>query len=381
MAGAFTESTVIGTAGDTIDRLDIPEAEKTRLKNNIPVAYAVTYLVGTGLVVWFLSSGAPRLLRINLKEESRKLAAQLVEATRQTTPCRWRTRNGAFARSGSPRARWAGPSRISNAWSPAPSGSSSNASGGVLSSSRPLRTPFCNRTMSWRSGRGGECCSAGTCRCGQEVEDPELLAFPMATLDVVVTKRSAVEQPLTGSGPATRTRCRPRETDPRRRGDSLHARDDRQPGRHSPARRRPAGRGARRSGVGLHRTSVQRIRRRVPGAGYRHRRSRRAADVHRRGASADADHQRRCADHGPRLRLAAFGVSDVRQNPRAGPLDLRHRRPCGLHRRGGIDRRPDIRLRASPDRPEPAAGRDDRGAPAAPPDPALRASCPEDEPA
>ena len=55
MAGAFTESTVIGTASDTIDRLDLPEAEKTRLKNNIPVAYAVSYLVGTGFVVWFLS--------------------------------------------------------------------------------------------------------------------------------------------------------------------------------------------------------------------------------------------------------------------------------------------------------------------------------------
>jgi uncharacterized transporter YbjL len=53
MAGAFTESTVIGTAGDTISRLELPEAEKTRLLNNIPVAYAVSYLVGTGFVVWF----------------------------------------------------------------------------------------------------------------------------------------------------------------------------------------------------------------------------------------------------------------------------------------------------------------------------------------
>jgi putative transport protein len=34
----------------------------------------------------------------------------------------------------------------------------------------------------------------------QEVEDPELLAFPMAALDVVVTKRSAVEQSLTVLG-------------------------------------------------------------------------------------------------------------------------------------------------------------------------------------
>src|SRR6187402_1426454 len=77
MAGAFTESTVIGTASDTIDRLDLPEAEKTRLKNNIPVAYAVSYLVGTGFVVWFLSDAAPRLLRVDMKAESKRLAEQM----------------------------------------------------------------------------------------------------------------------------------------------------------------------------------------------------------------------------------------------------------------------------------------------------------------
>ena len=80
MAGAFTESTVIGTASDTIDRLDLPAAEKTRLKNNIPVAYAVSYLVGTGFVVWFLSAAAPRLLRIDMKAESKKLAESMINA-------------------------------------------------------------------------------------------------------------------------------------------------------------------------------------------------------------------------------------------------------------------------------------------------------------
>jgi putative transport protein len=77
MAGAFTESTVIGTASDTISRLDLPDAEKQRLQANIPVAYAVSYLVGTGFVVWFLSSLAPRLLKVNLKAESRALAEKL----------------------------------------------------------------------------------------------------------------------------------------------------------------------------------------------------------------------------------------------------------------------------------------------------------------
>jgi putative transport protein len=77
LAGAFTESTVIGTAGDAINRLELPAADKTALVNNIPVAYAVTYLVGTGFIVWFLPNVGPRLMGVNLKEESRKLQAQV----------------------------------------------------------------------------------------------------------------------------------------------------------------------------------------------------------------------------------------------------------------------------------------------------------------
>jgi putative transport protein len=77
LAGAFTESTVIGTASDAINRLNLPEPEKTLLTNNIPVAYAVSYLVGTAFIVWFLPNLGPKLMRVNLKEEGRKLQAQL----------------------------------------------------------------------------------------------------------------------------------------------------------------------------------------------------------------------------------------------------------------------------------------------------------------
>jgi putative transport protein len=77
LAGAFTESTVIGTASDAIGRLAISDADKTSLTNNIPVAYAVTYLVGTGFIVWFLPNVGPKLMGINLKEEARKLQAKI----------------------------------------------------------------------------------------------------------------------------------------------------------------------------------------------------------------------------------------------------------------------------------------------------------------
>ena len=77
LAGAFTESTVIGTAGDAINRLSISAQEKAALINNIPVAYAVTYLVGTAFIVWFLPNIGPKLMGVNLKEEAKKLQAKI----------------------------------------------------------------------------------------------------------------------------------------------------------------------------------------------------------------------------------------------------------------------------------------------------------------
>lgn len=76
LAGAFSESTVIGTAGEAIQRLALPQAERTALINNIPVAYAVTYLVGTASLVWFLPKIGPKLMGIDLKEAGAKSRSQ-----------------------------------------------------------------------------------------------------------------------------------------------------------------------------------------------------------------------------------------------------------------------------------------------------------------
>jgi putative transport protein len=85
LAGAFSESTVIGTAGDAINRLAISAEEKARLINNIPVAYAVTYLVGTAVLVWFLPTVGPKLMGVNLREEAKKMQKQ-GSGARETEP-------------------------------------------------------------------------------------------------------------------------------------------------------------------------------------------------------------------------------------------------------------------------------------------------------
>ena len=77
LAGAFSESTVIGTAGEAIQRLPLSDAEKSALLNNIPVAYAVTYLIGTASLVWFLPTIGPKLMGINLREEGARMQAAL----------------------------------------------------------------------------------------------------------------------------------------------------------------------------------------------------------------------------------------------------------------------------------------------------------------
>jgi putative transport protein len=82
LAGAFSESTVIGTAGEAIQRLALPEAEETALLNNIPVAYAVTYLIGTASLVWFLPTIGPRLMRINLRQEGERMQAEIAGAAK-----------------------------------------------------------------------------------------------------------------------------------------------------------------------------------------------------------------------------------------------------------------------------------------------------------
>jgi putative transport protein len=192
--GGVHESTVIGTAGDTIARLDLPEEERERLQNNIPVAYAVTYLVGTGFVVWFLSSLAPKLLRIDLKAEARALEEKLsmrkesggVElAYREWGHRAYRVGGTLAGRSVSDVERSASPARVFIERVRRGAGLLDAATDLVLQPGDIIavtarRHVFLDGTVAW----------------GEEVEDRELLEFPVATLDVVVTRKEIAGRPL-----------------------------------------------------------------------------------------------------------------------------------------------------------------------------------------
>ncbi|MFE2722407.1 aspartate-alanine antiporter [Kitasatospora sp. NPDC059327] len=78
LGGALTQSAVIGVAQDAIGQIQGLSADQIQEQQNlVPVAYAVTYPLGTILCAILLANIAPRLLRSDLAEESRLLAVEL----------------------------------------------------------------------------------------------------------------------------------------------------------------------------------------------------------------------------------------------------------------------------------------------------------------
>ena len=85
VAGAMTSSATIGTAMDAIGQLPAPQAARLAMANNIPVAFAVTYMIGMTGAVWFLSQLAPRIMRVDLAAECRRLEDLQGERAVQTS--------------------------------------------------------------------------------------------------------------------------------------------------------------------------------------------------------------------------------------------------------------------------------------------------------
>jgi putative transport protein len=77
LSGALTESPAIGTASEAIRALSVADEQKQLWIGHIAVADAICYIFGTLGVVWCCSSLGPKLLRIDLRAESKKVEADL----------------------------------------------------------------------------------------------------------------------------------------------------------------------------------------------------------------------------------------------------------------------------------------------------------------
>lgn len=73
MAGAATESAVVGTATDAISKLALPLADIQQLQANVVTAYSITYVFGLIAIVVATSQIFPLLLRVDLRAEADKL--------------------------------------------------------------------------------------------------------------------------------------------------------------------------------------------------------------------------------------------------------------------------------------------------------------------
>jgi putative transport protein len=76
VSGSLTQSSVIGTATDAIMNLPLPLEQRKLFANHVAVADALTYVFGAFGAIWFVSIIAPKLLRIDLRKEAAALEAQ-----------------------------------------------------------------------------------------------------------------------------------------------------------------------------------------------------------------------------------------------------------------------------------------------------------------
>ena len=76
-AGALTQTALIGTALAALSGIGLSPEALNQAQSDAAVSYALTYIFGTIGVIAFASQIAPRLMRVSLKQEARKLEAEL----------------------------------------------------------------------------------------------------------------------------------------------------------------------------------------------------------------------------------------------------------------------------------------------------------------
>jgi putative transport protein len=195
LSGALTQSPAIGTATETINALPLPQEQRTLLVAHVAIADALCYMFGTAGTIWFLSSLAPKMLRVDLIAEARKLEAQLhVGGSRSGllstyTPFALRAycvHNSTVAGQNVADFERAFPGKrfyVENM----------RHGGGVLDASQ--ETVLAAGDVLALGGRRATVMEVGRC-VGEEVDDKELLDMPAIVQTVTVSNKAVVGKPL-----------------------------------------------------------------------------------------------------------------------------------------------------------------------------------------
>src|SRR5262249_49001554 len=189
LAGSLTQSAILGSAGDAIARLDRSPEAKRLLSDNLLIAYAVSYLFGTAGVAWFLSRVGPRLLGVDL-----------------AAVCAALGRGGGEGGEGEPGGTLASGPFLTPAfrvqgppWAWATVGETEAARAGRLLIERVRHRGGLHEADPDTLIHAGDTLAVAGDHVelfpllkaiGEEVDDPELLAFPLETLPVVVTSKA-----------------------------------------------------------------------------------------------------------------------------------------------------------------------------------------------
>lgn len=204
LAGGLTQSAVIGVATDAINASSaIPDDQKQAMVNQIPVGYAVCYLVGTAAAAYFLSQVAPRLLG------SRGLAAEAHELERRYGVAEEPGITPAYRRLVRRAYRISPGSELDGA-TVAEEEAEAASRGERIFLHRYRRDGATRFTEPATELHAGDVVTvtadhhdliAGRMnRVGEEVDDPELLGYEIETLPIVITHKE-----LDGQAPAALT--------------------------------------------------------------------------------------------------------------------------------------------------------------------------------
>ncbi len=186
LSGSLTQSPAIGAAAETIQKLPLDQMERDRLVAHVVVADALTYVFGTSGAILFLSRVAPRLLGVDLRQEAALLEAKMgidskrsgmLSAYRPLTARAYRVDDPALH--GHPVAELeiqSGPQRVSV---------TRLRRGDTIIQAMP-QTMIETGDVVVLSGRRLAVMNTGA-RVGEEVEDQQLLTFPVALVSIIAS--------------------------------------------------------------------------------------------------------------------------------------------------------------------------------------------------